>query len=459
MLDQSTTTTTPTAAPSAASPTPSAVGPGRAPSGGGGRRRFRGMGFEEGSAALEPGAAGIGGIGGSGLLDGLVADFGSRLGEDFGDTEVVLGSGLPASRGAEGTMAGGVVHLAAGEASLGDPHVRTVLAHELVHVAQARKPASATEGEEGAGMNEAEADRIAAILARGGTASVETSADEDEILDKKKKGGGGLAAWQITGAIAYNKARGYSPSTWAKIQAKVGAGVDGIVGPDTVKHVAKWQAAHGLAADGRVGPKTMAALDVAGKKGAEPQAEESKKKKGKKKVLLTWAEVKSAIAFNDGQGFSKKQRIKIQKKVGTTPDGDIGPKTVQAIAIFQKQHGLEADGKVGPKTAKLIGVKPGGAGISPGSSNSQKLAYAKKYAVQIGLVITATTNGKHAPGSYHYLGRAIDVAGSHKKMSQFYWQMKKLKPTELFYDPIGGVKYGQDIGAIGGHSDHVHVAF
>lgn len=29
---------------------------------------------------------------------------------------------------------------------------------------------------------------------------------------------------------------------------------------------------------------------------------------------------------------------------------------------------------------------------------------------------------------------------------------------ELFYDPLGGIKRGQRIGAIGGHSDHVHVA-
>lgn len=29
---------------------------------------------------------------------------------------------------------------------------------------------------------------------------------------------------------------------------------------------------------------------------------------------------------------------------------------------------------------------------------------------------------------------------------------------ELFYDPLGGIKNGHQIGAIGGHSDHVHVA-
>jgi hypothetical protein len=30
--------------------------------------------------------------------------------------------------------------------------------------------------------------------------------------------------------------------------------------------------------------------------------------------------------------------------------------------------------------------------------------------------------------------------------------------TELFYDPIGGIKNGASIGAIGGHSDHVHAS-
>ena len=30
--------------------------------------------------------------------------------------------------------------------------------------------------------------------------------------------------------------------------------------------------------------------------------------------------------------------------------------------------------------------------------------------------------------------------------------------TELFYDPVTGVKRGQKIGAVGGHADHVHVA-
>jgi hypothetical protein len=78
---------------------------------------------------------------------------------------------------------------------------------------------------------------------------------------------------------------------------------------------------------------------------------------------------------------------------------------------------------------------------------------------QLGLRVTSTTGGRHAPNSYHYLGRAADVAGSPSAMRQFYREMSHTSPTELFYDPEGGMKHGRNIGAIGGHRDHVHVAY
>jgi len=80
-------------------------------------------------------------------------------------------------------------------------------------------------------------------------------------------------------------------------------------------------------------------------------------------------------------------------------------------------------------------------------------------AQQLGLRVTSTTGGKHAPHSYHYAGRAADVAGPASAMRQFYREMSHTHPTELFYDPMGGMKHGRNIGAIGGHSDHVHVAY
>jgi hypothetical protein len=96
---------------------------------------------------------------------------------------------------------------------------------------------------------------------------------------------------------------------------------------------------------------------------------------------------------------------------------------------------------------------------APTGTNSQKLAKAKARAIALGLTITSTTGGRHAPRSYHYQGRAIDVGGSPAKMAQFYREMAGSRPTELFYDPIGGMKNGRNIGAIGGHGNHVHIAY
>lgn len=61
--------------------------------------------------------------------------------------------------------------------------------------------------------------------------------------------------------------------------------------------------------------------------------------------------------------------------------------------------------------------------------------------------------------SLHSTGKAVDMVGD---MAQIY---RALEPAaranqlqELFYDPLGGWDNGKFIGAIGGHSDHVHAA-
>ena len=88
-----------------------------------------------------------------------------------------------------------------------------------------------------------------------------------------------------------------------------------------------------------------------------------------------------------------------------------------------------------------------------------QLTAAMHRARELGLHVTSTTGGKHARHSYHYAGRAIDFAGSAGAMRQFYREMSHTHPTELFYDPMGGMKHGRSIGAIGGHRHHVHVAY
>ncbi len=135
----------------------------------------------------------------------------------------------------------------------------------------------------------------------------------------------------------------------------------------------------------------------------------------------------------------------------------------------QYEMGLEATNRA----RRELGLKPVDEPIRPdrgpgdvsGVSNAglgglnSKTAWAAKVARKMGLTVTSTTGGQHAPGSYHYSGRAVDVAGPASAMARFYRFMAKKNPTELFYDPLGGIKNGVQIGAIGGHSSHVHVAF
>lgn len=107
--------------------------------------------------------------------------------------------------------------------------------------------------------------------------------------------------------------------------------------------------------------------------------------------------------------------------------------------------------------------KKGGKGVSSVKAARKKgaaLQIAKIGADKFGLTITSTTGGKHVPGSYHYSGRGVDLAGSAKQMKKFFKWASRYRPTELFYDPAGHYwKNGKKVrGAIGGHSDHVHIA-
>jgi hypothetical protein len=93
------------------------------------------------------------------------------------------------------------------------------------------------------------------------------------------------------------------------------------------------------------------------------------------------------------------------------------------------------------------------------ASGGSQLSSGMDRARELGLTITSTTGGRHAKHSYHYQGRAFDAAGSRSAMGQFYREMSTTNPTELFYDPMGGMKHGRNIGAIGGHGTHVHLAY
>ncbi len=101
---------------------------------------------------------------------------------------------------------------------------------------------------------------------------------------------------------------------------------------------------------------------------------------------------------------------------------------------------------------------PGG-GVPIGDL-SGNIVDAIQLAQRMGLVVTSTTGGRHTPTSWHYKGKAADVAGPPQLMAAFYDAALRRYSAieELFYDPRGGIKKNRQIGPIGGHSDHVHIA-
>jgi hypothetical protein len=112
---------------------------------------------------------------------------------------------------------------------------------------------------------------------------------------------------------------------------------------------------------------------------------------------------------------------------------------------------------------------------------TERLKRSMSIAVDMGLLITSTTGAGHGPRSYHYrrpyrhivvrgrryeVGRAQDAAkagnGSPDRLYRRYFRrIEQMKPTELFYDPMGySWLQGQKVDwTPGDHHDHVHVAF
>ena len=120
--------------------------------------------------------------------------------------------------------------------------------------------------------------------------------------------------------------------------------------------------------------------------------------------------VRDSVKVKDAKSAQPRERAKPVKD-GKRPAG-------QLLELFHDPIG-------GIKHGKEIGAIGGHGKHVHVATGPKQLAALKKLATDMGLAITSTTGGKHAPNSYHYSGKAIDVAGDPKKMAAFARAVKR----------------------------------
>jgi peptidoglycan hydrolase-like protein with peptidoglycan-binding domain len=92
----------------------------------------------------------------------------------------------------------------------------------------------------------------------------------------------------------------------------------------------------------------------------------------------------------------------IQRALGVTPDGIIGPQTRRAIKRFQRTHGLTPDGIVGPATLAALGLSATTPKSSLDSVSSPSAELAKIAACESGGNPTAVSRDGRYRGKYQF---------------------------------------------------------
>ena len=97
---------------------------------------------------------------------------------------------------------------------------------------------------------------------------------------------------------------------------------------------------------------------------------------------------------------------------------------------------------------------------------SADVRFLVRKANELGATITATTNGTHAPGSYHYDGDALDTGGPYENYRAFQaWCAERPHLFRELFGPVNSefVRYGQrytsgEDALENAHDNHTHAA-
>jgi peptidoglycan hydrolase-like protein with peptidoglycan-binding domain len=92
----------------------------------------------------------------------------------------------------------------------------------------------------------------------------------------------------------------------------------------------------------------------------------------------------------------------IQRALGVTADGVIGPRTRRAIKRFQRTHGLKADGIAGPATLAALGLSARAPKASLDAVSSPAAELAKIAACESGGNPAAVSRDGRYRGKYQF---------------------------------------------------------
>lgn len=134
-------------------------------------------------------------------------------------------------------------------------------------------------------------------------------------------------------------------------------------------------------------------------------------------------------------------------------------RTIDALDEGAREVGSEGERGLAQARARISIALPAGGGGIPTGNLDGSVKDAIRLGTSLGLQVTSTLRPGDT-GSLHSLGIAADLAGPPAAMAAFYKAALQRYSyiEELFYDPLGGVDKNIQIGTIGGHSDHVHIA-
>lgn len=181
--------------------------------------------------------------------------------------------------------------------------------------------------------------------------------------------------------------------------------------------------------------------------------------------------IKTILGNSNPRGLGARTTAHSSTPVAT-PSNGIDPALLSFIFQGSPMAGMDFSSLTQPAAAARPKPMQGMTPMTPAfKSGGSTLTQLQALGAKFGLVNDPgngqTTGGKHAPGSYHYSGRAVDYGNGRnsdaklRELAGYAFAHPKLF-KELFYAPTGQyIKNGVVHKGAGaeGHGDHLHMAY